>query len=336
MNKLITIGASAGGVEALAAVVSALPRDLAAQVLIVMHVGSHPSILPKLLSAHSKLPVRHARDGEALGGGAILVAPSDHHMVVERESGDQHGRVRLSRGPKENHARPAIDVLFRSAAEQFGVRAVGVVLTGFLDDGTLGLHAIAQCGGITIVQDPDTAVAPSMPQSAIDMVRVDHILSLAQIGPRLAQLSESSATQAAASWPVPRWVSMENQHVRQLAEPAALEQLATVSKASCPDCGGTLFQLNDFPFPRYRCHTGHAFSLHTLLHQQEAVLEKALWTAARSLEEKEQVVEQLAYQAQAAGDEPASLRYRAQAAKARDQGRTVRGLVTQTGASGTE
>lgn len=336
MNTLITIGTSAGGVEALIQVVAGLPRDLPAQVLIVMHVGAHDSILPQLLTKHGSLPVRHATDGEDLDGAAILVAPPDHHLMVERDGA--RARARLSRGPKENHSRPSIDVLFRSAAEHFGARTVGVVLTGFLDDGTVGLHAIATCGGTTVVQDPATAVAPSMPQSALDAVRVDHVLPLAQIGPHLARLAggRTPAPTLPLPSPAPEWVSVENSAVKQLAGIDVLERIATRSSITCPDCGGTLFELNHFPFLRYRCHTGHAFALHTLLHEQETKLEEALWAAMRALQEKEHVVEQLAYRAHAVGDEATAARHRMQAARARDQARALREMVRDSRSGETE
>lgn len=324
MKRIITIGTSAGGVDALSALVAALPADLAAPVLIVMHVGSHRSMLPQLLGSKSKLPVRHAADGDRLGSGMVLVAPPDRHLMVERGF-DGVSRVRLSHGPKENHTRPAIDVLFRSCAEQFGPITIGVVLTGFLDDGSLGLHAIKQCGGVAIVQDPATAFASAMPQNALDTVDVDHTLALADIAPALVDLVGTLGVPAAR--PLPAWVAMENAQQRQEAGAEVLERHGRASRATCPDCGGTLYEVTGLPFVHYRCHTGHAFGLHTLLHEQESALEEALWSAVRTLQEKEHVVEQLAYRAQAAGDNEAAGKYAGLAARARDQARVLRGLT---------
>lgn len=178
----IVVGASAGGVSALVDLAATLPADLPAVVGVVLHVGSQHSILPELLSAHGPLRAVHPRHGERLVPGRIFVAPPDHHMLFTPDG------VQLTRGPRENHSRPAIDPLFRSAALHWRDRAIGVVLTGDLDDGTAGLAAIKDCGGTAIVQDPATAFEPSMPASALAHVAVDGCLPLAAIGPALAQL----------------------------------------------------------------------------------------------------------------------------------------------------
>lgn len=194
MRNVIVIGASAGGVEALAKVVAVLPDGFPAAILIVMHVGAHPSILPALLGRASRLPVRHAIDNEPLRPATILVAPPDRHLLLKP---DGHGaRVQLSRGPKENHARPAVDPLFRSCAAVFGSKAIGVVLTGFLDDGTVGLKAIKSCGGIAVVQDPADAVAPDMPRNALANVAVDYRVPLKQMGETLVSIVHASGNAA--------------------------------------------------------------------------------------------------------------------------------------------
>jgi len=161
-RNIVVIGASAGGVGALQRLAADLPPLFPAVVLIVLHVGANRSLLPRLLAAAGPNPPVHAQDGEKLRMGHLTVAPPDHHLLVD------DGSLRLTRGPKENFARPAIDPLFRSAALAYGPRVIGVVLTGSLDDGTAGLQAIKQCGGLTLVQDPTTAFAPSMPASALD------------------------------------------------------------------------------------------------------------------------------------------------------------------------
>lgn len=179
---VIVIGASCGGVEALLNLATALPRELPAVVGIVLHVGSLHSILPELLAARGQMPALHPQDGQPIAPGVIYVAPPDWHMTFTAD------QVRLSRAPRENHTRPAIDPLFRSVALAWRERAIGVVLTGNLDDGTAGLAAIKQCGGTTIVQDPATAVQPSMPASAMENRAVDYCLPLACIPQTLLQL----------------------------------------------------------------------------------------------------------------------------------------------------
>jgi two-component system, chemotaxis family, protein-glutamate methylesterase/glutaminase len=186
---VIAIGASAGGIDALKVLVAALPTDLEASVLIVLHLApTSPGRLPQIIGSVTTLPVAAATYGKIILPGRIYVAPPNRHMLVEIE-----GCLLLSQGPRENRARPAIDPLFRSAALAFGPRLIGVVLTGYLDDGAAGLQAIKQCGGLTVVQDPKEAEAPSMPLNALRRVLADHCLTLREIGPLLANLVASPA-----------------------------------------------------------------------------------------------------------------------------------------------
>ena len=167
-DRIIVIGASADGISAIAHVLGMLPATFAAPVLVVQHVGPRSfGYLPTILSRVTRLPVMHPHDGQSVQPGHVHVAPPDHHMLV------RPGCVHLSRGPKEHHTRPAVDVLFRSAAAAYGPAAVGGVLTGYLTDGTVGLLAIKDAGGVTIIQDPAEAPAPSMPRSALDKVAID-------------------------------------------------------------------------------------------------------------------------------------------------------------------
>ena len=182
-QPLIVMGASAGGVNAILALAPCLARDFPAPILFVQHIGAHPSELWKLVSARGPNRAVSARDGDLPRPGTIYIAPPDHHMLLDALA------IRLSRGPKERHAGPAIDPLFRSVALHFGSRAIGVVLTGMLDDGSAGLRAIKESGGTAVVQDPADAYAPSMPQSALDCVTADHVVPLAGLGSLLYELA---------------------------------------------------------------------------------------------------------------------------------------------------
>jgi two-component system chemotaxis response regulator CheB len=182
-GKIVVIGASLGGVRALQRIAADLPASFPAPVLIVLHIGANSSVLPELLAAAGPNTASHAQNGEPLRPGHLAVAPPGQHLLVN------DGSLRLTRGPKENWSRPAIDPLFRSAALSFGARAIGVVLTGNLDDGTAGLHAIKDCGGIAIVEDPATAFAPSMPTSALQDVAADYVLPVEGIGRQLQELT---------------------------------------------------------------------------------------------------------------------------------------------------
>src|SRR5687767_3732333 len=155
VDRIVVIGASAGGVDALRAIVAALPADFPAPICVVVHTSPQsPSILDQILDRAGPLTAAAACNGERIRPGRIYVAPPDCHLVIEP------GVLRVTRGPKENRFRPAVDPLFRSAAQVYGPAATGVVLTGNLDDGTAGLWAIKQLGGISIVQDPADALFP--------------------------------------------------------------------------------------------------------------------------------------------------------------------------------
>ena len=190
---IVVIGASYGGVEAMQKLFADLPSTIPAAIFTVLHIGPHPSEFPDLLSDCSGLPVRHARHGEPIRAGNIYVAPPDHHLLVRR------GHVVLSRGPRMNWTRPAVDPLFRSAAKTYGAGVVGIVLTGRLNDGTAGLYEVKRHGGITIVQDPSDALCPAMPASALKHVEVDHCIPLGSMPRILFQVCKDIASRSKES-----------------------------------------------------------------------------------------------------------------------------------------
>ena len=294
-EAIVVIGASLGGVDALLQLARALPRDFPAPVAIVLHIGLQPSILPELL-ARAGARARHPRDGDPLVPGTVYVAPTDHHLLVERDC------VRLSRAARENHTRPAIDPLFRTAALAFGPAAVGVVLTGHLDDGTAGLAAIKACGGIAIVQDPDEAIAPDMPRSALQNVEVDHCAPLAEIVPllqRLLALRRPATRTGPPEQLVQEQAMMNGDHPME-----NLAAIATPTQLTCPECGGTLSEVRDSKPLRYRCHTGHAFTARTLENAQAESTAHALQASLRALKEREMLLRRMAAVSRSIGEEP--------------------------------
>ncbi len=284
--RIIVIGASTGGVEALLRLAPQLPPDFAAPIVLVIHIGAHPSLMPELLNARGPNRAVFASTGAVPVAGTIYVAPPDAHVLVE------DGTIRLSRGPKEHHTRPAIDPLFRSVALDAGPRVVGVVLTGSLDDGSSGLRAIKACGGTTVVQDPADAAEPSMPRSALESVDVDHVVKLDALASLLNGLAQPSAVVAPVD--VPDWLRVEHAITIGKAHMRELTSIGTASALTCPDCGGALFELRERRPLRFLCHTGHAFSLRSLALTHEATTDHALWSGLRALQEKQAVLHRLA------------------------------------------
>jgi two-component system, chemotaxis family, protein-glutamate methylesterase/glutaminase len=193
-KRLVAIGASSGGLHALQVIAAALPRDFPAAVCVVLHVAPHsPSLLDSILAGAGSLPAVRAETGMRIEPGRIHVAPPDHHLLVEP------GVLRITRGPRENRFRPAIDPLFRSAAQVYGPTSIGVILTGTLDDGTAGLWALERLGGTAIVQDPADALFPSMPRSALQHVDVDFTAALRDIAPLLVRVTAAPPEQLEAA-----------------------------------------------------------------------------------------------------------------------------------------
>jgi two-component system, chemotaxis family, protein-glutamate methylesterase/glutaminase len=286
VRNIVVIGASAGGVSALQQLAADLPPQFPAVVLIVLHVGANPSLLPGLLAAAGPNSAAHASDGEAIRTGHLVVAPPDCHLLLN------DGVLRLTRGPKENFARPAIDPLFRSAALAYGPRVIGVILTGGLDDGTAGLQGIKACGGFAVVQDPDTAFAREMPDSALKYVEVDRCVPLNALAKTLLELVKLPAPAEKEADPM-----LRHEHAPQTGVVNALEDLkaiGTPSSLACPECGGGLWEIDEANPPRYRCHTGHAYSLRSLEYAMNETTEAALWSAVRALQERAVVTRQIA------------------------------------------
>ena len=308
-------------------IVHGLPADFAAPVCVVLHTSPHsPGTLDAILGRAGKLPSAAAVSGTRLRPGHILVAPPDHHLVIEP------GSVGLSKGPRENRFRPAVDPLFRSAAQVYGAGVIGVVLTGNLDDGTAGLWTIKQLGGITIVQDPKDALFPSMPASALRHVSVDYVVPVQEIAPLLVRILESPAGEVPPPPPpssVPLSLEVEVKIAAgQNAVDAGVEQIGEPSRFACPECHGVLLRVKDRGPARFRCHTGHAYSATSLAAAVNDGIEDALWTAVRALEEGALLMQHLSteVQGQVSGDDAGELQQ--QGVEAHQQSELVR-QVTQ-------
>ena len=294
-RDIVVIGASAGGVEALRGFFHALPADLPAAFLVVLHIPADtPSQLDRVLRASTPLAVKIAQDGEAISNGQVYVASADRHLMLTPQG------IRLSRGPKEGRFRPSIDVLFRSAATAFGPRVIGVVLSGALDDGTAGLWAIKDHQGVALVQDPDEAMCSSMPQSAVAHVQVDLVGTVQALAARVEELVGTTAPEAIplanTQLALENHIAMEGNALK-----AGVMNLGKISKYTCPDCHGVLVQIEEGPIVRFRCHTGHAFSLKSLLAQVNEAIDTGLWATLRAVEERVMLLRQMQALAQGSG-----------------------------------
>ena len=250
-RDLVLVGGSAGSIESLQRLLKSLSPGFPGSLLVVIHTSAEgPGLLPKVLSRASGLPAVHPVDQEPIRAGHIYVAPPDHHLTIGPDN-----LMRVRKGPRENGSRPAIDPLFRSAASAgYGLRTIGVLLSGYLDDGSAGMYAIRRRGGIGIIQDPNEALAEDMPVRALQYAGADFVLPVTEIGAKLG----------------------------------------TPSPFACPECHGVLWEIMEGGAVRYKCRTGHAYSEATLNEELSRAAETALWAAMRTLEEKASMARRMA------------------------------------------
>lgn len=318
-RDIIVVGASAGGVEALVEIARDLPAGFPASVFVVCH--SPPggqSVLPEILSRSGPLPATHAEDGEAFHPGHVYVAPPDRHLILVPDR-----RMRLTWGARENHHRPSVDPLFRSAARHYGPRVIGVVLTGSLHDGTAGLMAIRAAGGVAVAQDPQDAAVAAMPQSAAEIAGVDHVAPASGLAALLIELVRDRGPRGLGDRRMDPIERMPEVVDRVMARQARNERRGEVSTFTCPECGGSLWQVDDTGLVRFRCHVGHAYNGEVLLAEQSETLEAALWTAVRTFRERSVLARQLAAQEREKGNRWSADRFDEQAAQAEEYGKLI-------------
>lgn len=335
-HDIIVVGASAGGVEALLQLIPNLPPDLPAAIFIVLHIPAHgTSVLPDILNRaikkqqkNSPLKAVHALDGEKIVNGRIYIAPSDRHLLVKDEY------VHLARGPKENGHRPAVDTLFRTAARAYGRRVVGVVLSGSLDDGTAGLVAVKQRGGVAVVQNPDEALYSGMPGNAIENVEVNYVLPVAEIAPVLVELAHQPV-EGKGEDAVSNDMDMESDMAElELGAMQNPNRPGEPSPFGCPDCGGVLWELDEGKLVRFRCRTGHAYSTNSLLAAQSEAQEEAMWNALRALEEKAALTQRMAKRAYDRHQSFSAKRFEEQANTAYERAAILRELLLKGDSNG--
>ena len=336
---LVVIGGSAGALPVLQAILRGLPADFPAAVLAVVHQAqSQPGKLPEVLGG--SLPARHAQDGEPIELGRVYVAPPDQHLMVEPA-----GRVRLSRGPKQNRFRPAIDPLFRTAARVFGPQVVGVILSGLLDDGTFGLMQVKRFGGVAVCQDPSEADAHDMPASAIRNARPDYILKSSEMAPvlnRLVRQPRPSATHGAPPMSERQTptssagVPSEAGDIADRGDNALTSHSMSgpPSALTCPDCGGAIWEHDEQGLLLYRCHVGHSYTADSFAAEHDGQLELTLWAALRMFEENANLHRRMAQRAERT-DSMAARRFRERADETQGRIELLRRLLLgENGAGG--
>lgn len=291
-SEIVVIGASAGGINPLKTIVEGLPASFQAAIFVVIHVGEGigPTGFPQVLQMIGPLPTSDAEDGEPIVPGRIYIAKPDFHLTLEP------GRVRVRYGPRENLTRPAINPLFRSAADAYGPRVTGVILSGWLDDGVAGLASIKERGGLAIVQDPATAACPEMPRAALQYIRADYILPPNEISDVLAQVASTR---------------------REIPQEVSVPMTRELIRITCPDCRGPLWVEKRGDLGEYRCRVGHAFSPRVLAQEHITTVERSLWAAIVALEESADIAESVSGERVAEGLESARQR-REEAARLRD------------------
>jgi two-component system, chemotaxis family, protein-glutamate methylesterase/glutaminase len=318
-RDIIVIGGSAGSFDPLRIIISSLPASFPGSVLIVTHMmADFPSLLEEHLSSNSRVPVSQAADQEPIRRGHIYVARPDYHLTVEA------GKMRVLRGPRENRHRPAIDPLFRTAARVYGQRVIGIILSGTLEDGSMGLFAVKQRGGIAIVQDPNEAASPEMPRRALGYATPHYVLKARDIVPNLMNLVQvdqdeivmpkkkapktngqktnghsrspnggrvrSSAKTAegtnGGAQPGRGAPITDGDNQSNLKAEYFDEGEGNPSVFACPECHGVLWELQEGNLLQFRCRVGHTYGSDSLVVELSAASEAALWAALRALEEK--------------------------------------------------
>lgn len=344
--RLVVVGASAGGVEALCRLLALLPADLPAAVLVVMHMApAAPSVLPRIFARAGALPVEEAIHGMPIEAGRVYVAPGDQHLVVDGDS------LALEHGPRENGHRPALDPLFRSAAREHGPRVAGVVLSGNLSDGTHGLAQVAGHGGLTLVQDPAEALFDGMPRSAIAEVRVDLVLPIAGLAAAIERFARAEPVRAPTLVVTEARKRDGMEGAKRTGDVHMVLGAATdeveldgvggidigpdvdaalggaLAPYTCPECSGNLWESGDGRPARFRCRVGHSFDEPTLVDHKDARLEAALWTAVTALEENAALARHVADRAGRNGRHHAAARFASRAVLLDERARTVRAVL---------
>jgi two-component system chemotaxis response regulator CheB len=315
-RDIVVLGASAGGVDVLARVLADAAGADAAFAVVVHMASNARTALPEILHRATGLECRLAEDGDALAAGRVLIAPPDRHLVLRRD------RVDVVNAPRENRARPAIDPLYRTAALAYGPRLIAVALSGVLDDGTAGAAAVRRRGGVVVAQDPDDALFADIPRNIIERVGADHVTPSDQIGALVTRLSTEEVADYMAMG------EDEDPSVAGREELLRKAQNGQITHFTCPECSGTLWEVDEDGIFRYRCRAGHVYSLDALREAQGESVEAALWIAMRALEEQAALSRRVAERSRNLNT-PRVARHDLRAEEIEEQAHVIRGLLDQ-------
>lgn len=324
VRDIIVIGASAGGVSALKELVKGLPKDFDGSIFIVLHIPSYSeSRLPWILSQAGPIPAAHPKDGEVIEPGKIYVAVNDHHLILE------DGIIRVKRGPKENRFRPAIDALFRSAAYVYGSRVIGVILSGLLNDGVSGLYTIQEHGGIVIIQNPNDAEQPQLPENTLEYITPDYTDVAENMGPLISELTRTPAPKNNKF--TAKQLKLLEMEVVIATKGDAFEMgimnMGEMTPFVCPECHGALVRLVEGKMIRFRCHTGHAYTASSLLSELSEVVERQLWMTMRGLEEMDMLMSNISDHYKEMGNQKAASVFKRKADESGKRAQLIHDLV---------
>ena len=299
----MVIGASAGGSVTLPELLKQLRPQMDIAVFIVMHITKRSigDMLVKRIQKHTALKCKLAKHGDTIKAGTLYMAKPDHHLLLK------NNKIILGKGPMENRYRPSIDALFRSAAAQYDHKVIGIILTGMLEDGAVGMLAIRRSGGSCIVQDPNEAQHPDMPNAVLKNLRPDYIVPVSEMGAAITEIISNPPRKSKIPGDIKKETEISERVQIGIDN---LKQIGEHSLYSCPDCGGGLWQIKNNGEIRYRCHVGHAFTEDGLLSNMEISTESALWTAMRIIEERRNLLKALADKEKTKGNKAVAARYR--------------------------
>ncbi|RZA20554.1 MAG: chemotaxis protein CheB [Proteobacteria bacterium] len=322
LEKLILIGGSAGSITSVTEIIRRLPAHLNAAICVTIHIPStSESYLPAIFEREAQMKVKHAEDGEMLLAGTVYVARPDLHLLI------QGGMIKLARGAKENRHRPAIDPMFRSGARSFGQNVLGILLSGYLDDGAAGLITLAEDGATTIIQDPRDTVYPEMPLNALEYLRPDKVALIEEMPKVILEFCSHTGNHPELN----PGVDGESNKVLIETGDHRYSMKGELSGFICPDCKGPLWEsfASSKKSPSYRCHEGHSFGALSLAAGQNEALESALWESLRLFDEKIDLNKRLAKKSLDENLMTAFARYSSLIARGTTQAQLIRDILSQ-------